>query len=130
MKRDIEILRDILLECEKRPEPIVWVSDIDADEEGVYYGFGDAVRQEHFELLKEAGLVKEVFQSQSNEGPAKFGYRITWLGFDFLDAARSETLWARLKAEASKQGVTLTVQSAIAVMRSVATEILKVGMAQ
>ena len=131
MKRDLDLVRKLLLEGEKSEDRFFFIGEWQwTDHDMRDQEMRSSLSSEelfHLDLMEQGGLIKK---SHPDDAPEQQYWEITWLGFDFLDAARSDKLWARLKAEASKQGVTLTVQSAIAVMRSLATEILSVGMAQ
>ena len=104
MKRDFDVLRDLLLRAERLDGPIIWVSDIDADEDGEYFGYSDEVEREHFRLLKEAGFVSEVFDNQREEAAPRYGYRITWSGYEFLDTIRDDEVWAQTKTSAKAVG--------------------------
>ena len=121
MKRDFEVIRKILLECERHSEAVTWVSDVDADEDGVYYGFSDPIEKEHFRLLIEASLIEDVFESANNERPARFGYRLTWAGHDFVDAIRDQNIWQKTKAILLELGGS----SALEIVKHLALEVAK-----
>ena len=115
MKRNFDTLRDLLLVCEAQPDEVFWVSDVDADEDGVHFGWSDPIKDAHFRLLEEAGLVAKEFASQTDENPRKFGFRITWSGYDFLETVRDGEVWNKSKIGlAALGGASLTVLTSIA----------------
>lgn len=97
MKRDMDLVRDLLLNIENSNKPS-WKSLAPTDD--------DAATQnvlEHLKLMEEAGLIKSVVVHMK-------GYRLPqdieleWAGHDFLDSVRDPEIWARTKtgAEAAK----------------------------
>ena len=109
MKRDNDLIRQILLNCEANDGPVIWVSDVNADEEGEYYDF-DSVTTEHFVLLKEAGFISEKYSLRSDLRPVQYGYRLTWVGYDYLDAIRDEGIWKKTKDAVSETGGSATLE--------------------
>ena len=96
MKRDMDLARSILFAVEENEEdPLGWIElDIpDHSAEEVAY---------HVMILAEAGLI-EAQDLSSMDGFDCKPKRLTWYGHEFLDAARSDTLWERAKKETLKQ---------------------------
>ncbi|MEX0792011.1 MAG: DUF2513 domain-containing protein [Pirellulaceae bacterium] len=85
MKRDMNLIRDILLEIEKLPagESDSGLEIPGRDQREVVY---------HAHLLIDAGFVDGIFVAGPGGGPF-CAHRLTWAGHEFLDAARSETIW-------------------------------------
>lgn len=87
MKRNMELVRKLLLAVEEKPFPI------DSDDITV----SDFIRPEidyHFQLLFEAGLLRYVVDASTHDGNKQWlGVSLTWTGHEFLDAARNETVW-------------------------------------
>lgn len=87
MKRDMNIIRQILLKLEESetgyaPDPI----EID--------GYSQTQIGYHTLLLIEAGLVDgEEVTGDGDEGPVGAASRLTWDGHEFLDAAREPRRW-------------------------------------
>ena len=84
MKRDMDLIRQILLEIEKEPVLGRMISlDIESysPEEASY----------HVMILNEAGLI----EATALDGHRWIPKRLTWQGHEFLDAARSEKVWKR-----------------------------------
>ena len=98
MKRDIDLVRDILLSIEDGK---------DADGRGfMRLNIPGRSREEvsyHVGLLYEAGLV-EAANSSTLDGYEWQPKRLTWRGRQFLDSARDESSWERAKKELRKTG--------------------------
>ncbi len=107
MKRDFELIRKLLLELEKLEAG--GATDIVRVSEAVEADF--QVTKAHLELLVDAGLVK---------GHAGFsGFivtALTWEGYDFLDALRSEEAMSKVReATRTLGGVSYDVAKAIGI---------------
>ena len=92
MKRDMDLLREILLQVETR-EP---KQSLEVKIEG-------RDRQEivgHVHLLQEAGFVEATFTG----GPTAIVHRLTWDGHEFLDLVRDPTVWAKVTKRLKKVG--------------------------
>ena len=104
MKRDMDLIRDILLQIEGGREHFETVSAeaaaiIKADtEEGLSREEADK-REHHLELLQDAGYARF---TRSGEGWLAEG--LTWKGHDFLDSVRDDEVWRRTKEGARKAG--------------------------
>lgn len=97
MKRDLELLREIVARAEAAEIGDVVRSD----------GFPGRRGQDvaaHMLLLKEAGLVDAAFTHVRGFPVPPVGevYRLTHQGHDFLDAARDEDVWERLRTELAR----------------------------
>jgi hypothetical protein len=111
MKRDMDIVRRILLKAEEMSEEQGYdMFSLD--------GTDDAGTWAHVELLKEAGLVDAHILRTAGPGihMARI-FRLTWAGHDFLEAIRNDTIWAKTKTRITEQGVgwTLELVKAVAV---------------
>jgi len=98
MKRDMELVRQILIAIEDHPHAHAPDSiDVpDYDEETISY---------HLVLMAEAGLllVEESTTFQAH-GPSAIVSRMTWDGHEFLDNARNDTVWTKVKAIVTAKG--------------------------
>lgn len=94
MKRDMDLIRTILLEIEKaedREIPINSVSIGDFDRKTIRY---------HIDLLEDSGLakvIKHTIQLGRTKQPTFINLRLSWEGHEFLDAARDDNVWAKAK---------------------------------
>jgi hypothetical protein len=95
----MDLIRTILMELEARPSPrdVSPVTVSEYSPEDVSY---------HVKLLSQAGLI-EALDAETYGGFEWIPTSLTWLGHEFLDAARNETVWNRLKAEMKARGGTL-----------------------
>ncbi len=106
VKRDLDLVRKILLWMEAQPEGhnINWTIEIDGhDEEAI--GF-------HAHLMEQAGLIVATeCTTQSDLSPAAIPVSITWDGYEFLGASKDNKLWtlAREKVIGPAGGVAFTV---------------------
>lgn len=90
----MDLVRAILMHLERSVEVDADVAELVRDLEA------DGYRREqlsyHYELMAEAGLIKGF-----DVGAASVGWlpqRLTWVGHEFLDAARNEDRWGRAKS--------------------------------
>lgn len=89
MKRDVDLIRAIALETEKLEDDheLISMDNISA------HTFAA-----HVQLMIDAGLIEGRVQKYIGQDlPSAQVLRLTWAGCDFLDAARSETLWKKAK---------------------------------
>ena len=73
-------------------------------------GYSDDQIAHHVYLMKQGGLVEAAEWRPSNgPSPTAILTNVTWAGHDFLDAARSETVWNQSLAKARAAGVDLSI---------------------
>lgn len=93
MRRDLDLVRSILLWIEAQPEGhnINWTVAI--------AGHTDEQIGYHVHLMEQAGLLiaSDATYSESRS-PSAIPVSITWNGHEFLNAAKDSNLWARAKA--------------------------------
>ena len=90
MKRDMNLIRNILLEMENRSRREMGV-------EMIFEGHSEESVMYHVELLREARLIVAVDVTEFDRGYNCYEpVRLTWDGHEFLDAARSDTIWAKV----------------------------------
>lgn len=91
MKRDLDLVRQILLQIEALPAgpPAQYrTSEIE-----------DPVLLAHFELVLASGLVNgKISRSQSSRGDVISISGLTWEGHEWIEAVRSEIVWCETKA--------------------------------
>jgi hypothetical protein len=99
MQRDMDLIRQILLELEAHQDPrgtVVIRAEGYSPEQVAY----------HVKLMAECGLVDAV--NFSTMGRMDWRPRsLTWAGHEFLDATRNDGVWHRLKAEVKDRGLSL-----------------------
>ena len=99
MKRDMELIRLLLLEKEadKAPPELSQYSDAD-----IIY---------NYELMDDAGLIVATFTKDSSGiAVGASVYRMTWAGHEFLDATKNSEVWKLAKEHIIKPGVSWTFQ--------------------
>lgn len=89
MRRNPDLIRQIALATEalKPSESLDKLEGVDPFEYAA-----------HVELMKDAGLVEAIIvKGFGGVAAHAIVNRLTWAGCDFLDAARSETIWKKAK---------------------------------
>ena len=112
MKRDMDLIREILLRVEQSKKP---PSDIDLnipehDKFEISY---------HVGLLFKAGLV-EAMDVSTTGGNAYLITGMTWDGHEFLDASRNDDVWTKTKEYIASQGGGMTFD----IMKQILTKFL------
>jgi hypothetical protein len=96
MKRDMNLIRLLLLRMEDEQE--IDLSNY-SEEQKIY----------HSALLVEAGLIDGVIATDQQGYPSGVvSIRLTWKGHDFLDAARSDSVWKKVTDSMRSKGLSLT----------------------
>lgn len=96
MQRDLDLIRKLLLVMESREHAFV-------REELSIEGYSQEQIGFHIYLLGEAGLAKVLDNSHINsESPSALPMHLTWAGYEFLEAAKDETLWGKAKEKVIK----------------------------
>lgn len=101
MKRDMDLIRDILLRIEEGADDLHTLAERIP---GTDY---DRIAG-HFQVLLDAGYVTGT-DASSHEGTDFQMIRLTWAGHEFLDNARNDTIWHKVKEELSKRSMTVSV---------------------
>lgn len=86
MKRDMDIIREILLRLEQHD----YIDEIE--------GHSAKEIAYHVSLLEGAGLVtQDIYSNLFLNGSMLDGIRITWAGHEFLDSSRNASVWKKAK---------------------------------
>jgi DNA-binding transcriptional ArsR family regulator len=95
MKRDMELVRQILLELEKKTAPKSTMPEPE------FPGYTPEQISYHVEIMYQAGLI-----TAHDEGTINiyqwYPVNLTWQGHEFLDAARNETFWKKATGKLSE----------------------------
>ena len=102
MKRDMDLVRLILLEVEEQPLTGKWL-DLEID------GFTREEIIYHVMILHEAGLLKAINLSSGNGIDWK-PMRLTWDGHEFLEAARDDSRWQKAKSTMMEKASGITFE--------------------
>lgn len=97
MKRDMDLIRNLLLAVENSPDArLRWSPKLE--------GYTEEEIAEHFRLGFDAGLFDGT-KFQPLSGPPQFAsIALTWSGHEFLDTVRDPEIWEQTKAGAAKLG--------------------------
>ncbi len=102
MKLETDLVREVLLGIEEFPSfgPLIDLEIENYSDEQITY---------HVMLLNEAGLI-EALDLSSHDGVCWKPRRLTYSGHEFLNAARSDTVWSKAKAVVLKSTGALTLE--------------------
>lgn len=124
MKRDLNLVREILLHFENVDKPRVSIKSL------VFEGHSAEAIAFHVELMKEAELLDHLVD-RPNLGIGRpsmvsfdMGIRPTMKGYDFLDSVRDPEIWRQTKSAANKVGGA-TFDFIIEIAKGVARQVLK-----
>ncbi len=103
MKREMDLVRDLLLQIEQFDQGYGGDVEIEAGD------YEPQVVAEHLRLLLEARLIEgDAVPDDEYAFDHVLPTRLTWLGHDFLDAVRDPEIWKKTKEGAlSAKGFTL-----------------------
>ncbi len=102
MKRDLDLVRKILITIEGKPT----LDPVSVEIEG--HEFEEIAF--HLLLLKEAGFIDAIIsQDETDEIINVFVSRLTWSGCEFLDLARNDTIWSKSKSTLKEKAVSVSV---------------------
>lgn len=98
MKRDMELIRTILVQVEERNETNMddLLPDPTDAEAGERYGY-------HVKMLVDEGFLDGV-DASSMDGPNWLNLELRWQGHEFLSTLRDPTVWEKTKTVAGKAG--------------------------
>jgi len=103
MKRDLNLVRMILLDIESSPSgtPI---------REFTYEGRSQPEILEHVALLLDADYIDGVLAKNGMGMPAGcLVRRMTWAGQEFLAKAKNDTVWKKVMAQAEEKGMSTSM---------------------
>jgi len=115
MKRDMELVRRVLLDTEEHGGGIGWfeLGDIEGHSaEEVSY---------HVKLLSDAGFIEALDRSHQR-ALVWHPKRLTWEGHEFLDAIRNDTVWAKTKKLVADKGSSIPFEVLKEVVMKLARE--------
>lgn len=91
MRRDMDLVRQILFSLEEMPDHNLHPVAIE--------GKTPTEVSFHLRIMEEAGLVR-LPQNAGSLGKASIHATLKWDGYEFLDKARKDTIWAKAKDHA------------------------------
>ena len=96
MKRDMDLIRQMLLKIEEHPYDLDWV-------ELKFEGHSPEEISYHVMLLAQAGLI-EADNLSTLGGPQWKAKSLTWQGQEFLEASKDEGRWNKTKKLVKEKG--------------------------
>jgi len=100
MKRDMELIRKILLYLEEKQD----VSNWDAV---VIEKYDPKVISYHIKLLYQAGLIEAKPLNTKDSYGMWLAKGLTWDGHEFLDSVKNDTVWEKVKEGIKSKGLEL-----------------------
>ena len=123
MKRDFDIIRDILLYVESLHEESEQIKgkSYDIKDENDIKLYKLLV---HYDMLQDAGYIKGVYLQKNHKGELTGAddsiAELTMKGHDFLDSIRHDNNWTKIKEVITKAGGCVTMS----LLQTIATNIL------
>jgi hypothetical protein len=115
MKRDMDLVRKILLAIEENPQGFF-------NKRLLIEGYSAEQIGYHVYLMMQAGLVEGADATTMGcQSPVAIPTGLTWQGHDFLDACRDEGVWAKAKEKLKSLGGEVPLE----VVKTVLIEIMK-----
>lgn len=97
MKRDMDVIRRILLEIEASETP--------------YLNYNEREDVQHAVLLHDAGFIVGTSHRADAHGVILITVeRLTWSGHEFLQSIRDDSLWSKAKEKVVMPGASWTVE--------------------
>lgn len=103
MKRDLNLVRMILLDIEPSPpgQPIFGFN---------YDNRSNAEVMEHVQLLLDANFVDgQMVPGNMGQPEGCVVMRMTWAGQEFLSKAKNDTVWKKVMAQAEEKGMSTSL---------------------
>jgi hypothetical protein len=101
MRRDLGLIRELLLKLEPLSDPHAWQTIAANDPRIQVEGYTPDEIEYHLQLLVEQGFID---QPRSAPMEGIIFRRLTWAGHDYLDAVRDPKIWRKTKEAADKVG--------------------------
>ncbi|MGU9981648.1 DUF2513 domain-containing protein [Phreatobacter sp. HK31-P] len=106
MKRDLDFIRDILLQIEAGRRQFSTISSVRAANLGLppdeTLSEEDALKlREHLHLLEQNGLIEVEFRSLGGQVNVR---GLTWQGHDFVDSVKDDEIWNKTKKGVQSAG--------------------------
>lgn len=121
MKRDLDLLRDILIRIEDTDLSENRLSSSDFSDLGAP-DFSPYDVSQHIMLLADNGYIEiSAIKSIGMKSPKYQIKRITSAGYDYLDSVRDAGVWSEVKRKLSSAGASFTLD----IVKSVATAIIQ-----
>ena len=109
MERDMDLVRKLLLLAEQ-----------DGKSDELCKEYGDKQVAGHIAIMIDAGLIKgAVANGQTGKPIAAEIIRLTWAGHEFLDNARNDTIWKKVKKKISDKSMSVSFDIIASLLKSI-----------
>ena len=117
MKRDMDLVRRILMELEASDYPL---------DASVFADGRVTVPQAayHIEIMQQAGLIKATIARDLSGNLDATAESLTWNGQEFLEAVRSDVMWATVKSTIAKTVGSTTLETVKALAVKIGSELV------
>jgi hypothetical protein len=130
VKRDLSLIREILLDCEKSEDRWFTIGILEDRQQWEELNTDyEELHLAHFDLMVDASLIRKhnaVHPGLGGPEIAEVMFEITWAGFDYLDAVRDDGIWEKTKSAVAETGGSASLE----LVKSLATGFLKKKIAQ
>ena len=121
MKRDMEVIRKVLLAIEEQYEDVA-IYDLKVEDLGM------KTIAYHCNLLYNAGYVNDYKAQYVESELYSFGVSsLTWEGHEFLDKIRDDSIWNKTKEQIAKKGLPMVIDVVKDIATSVISEMTRVA---
>jgi len=121
MQRDMDLVRKVLLALEAKPVPEA-VDTVQVD------GYDDLVVRYHLLLLAQAKLIDyEPEFTKTGRIIRVLAFNPSWQGYEFLDAARNDTVWSKAKQMVKEKGGSVPFEVLQSILMKVVASLFNVG---
>lgn len=112
MKRDMDLIREMLLLIENHPDVPPYSLQVD---DFLNLNSNPEIISFHIDLMREAGLI-EVGGASYGEVKDYYVSRLTFAGYDYLDSVRNAKIWRNVKEKIKVVGgATFDIIKAVAI---------------
>ena len=123
MKRDLELIRKILIAIEENPKP-QFQGELSVE------GYDDETLMFHVSLLEESGFIDAVISKDgTGEIVNVFPNHLTWAGYEFLELARNNSVWEKSKKVLKEKSISVSVAILSELLKYLVKDTLGLGAA-
>ena len=124
MKRDMELIRKMLLTIEGQYDPQDHTSMSQSFIYTLEGGYSESEIDYNLVLLYEAGLVKGKYKGAGGGKIYTLIEGLTWEGHDFLEDVRSDAVWQGVQVKAQEAGLSV-LNLSFEVLKNLAVSVVK-----
>ncbi|MGH8613275.1 MAG: DUF2513 domain-containing protein [Gammaproteobacteria bacterium] len=118
MKRDWDLIRQILFKLEEKPDTRSVVHP------NQFPGYDEQTVSYHMHLLHQAGLIEATASAHPNAPVFCLARNLTWTGHELLDTIRGDSAWNRIAGLAKEKGLDLSFEAIKQIARHLLSSVL------